>query len=310
MNFSWNTIRRNRISGAKLSRALVAAALFAMFVFVLAGAQGFSQAPAQGGGGGRNNQKVKPFKIVGNIYFVGMTDQTVLLIKTPEGHILMDTTFERMMPWVRESLDELGVNLRDIKYILNSHAHADHVEGDAAMKELTGAKIVFSEADGKTLANPPARNGRPQWKAVQADRLVKTGDTLTLGGTTLTAHVFPGHTRGATTWTMQVQEDGRTYNVVFWGGVGGVRDPLVNNAEWPTIVEDYLDSVRRARALPCDIFTDTHGESFGLSEKMNRLLAGEKPNPFYAPQECKDGFDRREAAFREDLAKQQAAAGR
>ncbi|MGH9785843.1 MAG: MBL fold metallo-hydrolase, partial [Terriglobia bacterium] len=131
MNSSWNAIQRNRISDAKLSRALVSAALFATFVFVLAGAQGFAQeAPAQGGGPGRrNNQKVKPFKIVGNIYFVGMTDQTVLLIKTPEGHILMDTTFERMMPWVRESLQELGVNLRDIKYILNSHAHADHVEG-------------------------------------------------------------------------------------------------------------------------------------------------------------------------------------
>jgi len=304
-----NVVRRNRVVGAKLSR-IFAAAIFAMFVFILAATQtSAQQAPAQGGGGGgRNNQKVKPFKIVGNIYFVGMTDQTVLLIKTPEGHILMDTTFERMMPWVRESLDELGINLRDIKYILNSHAHADHVEGDAAMKELTGAKIVFSEADGKTLANPPARNGRPQWKAVQPDITVKSGDTLTLGGTTLTAHVFPGHTRGATTWTMVAEEDGRKYNVVFWGGVGGLRDPLVNNKDWPTIVEDYRDSVRRAKALPCEIFTDTHGESFGLSAKMNRLLAGEKPNPFYAPQECREGFDRRVAAFEEQLAKEQAAA--
>ena len=307
MNSGWNAIRGNRIFGAKLSRSLVSAALFAMFVLVMAGAQGFSQAPAQGGGG-RNNQKVKPFKIIGNVYFVGMTDQTVLLIATPEGHILMDTTFERMMPWVRESIAELGFNLRDIKYILNSHAHADHVEGDAAMKELTGAKIVFSEADGKTLANPPARNGRPQWKPVQADRLVKTGDTLTLGGTTLTAHVFPGHTRGATTWTTVVEEDGKKYNVVFWGGVGGLRDPLVNNKDWPTIVEEYRDTMRRARVLPCEIFTDTHGESFGLTAKMNRLLAGEKPNPFYAPQECREGFDRREAAFEEQLAKERAAA--
>ena len=307
MNSMGNAIRGYRSFGARLSPTLLSAALFVLFV-VMAGAQGFSQAPAQGGGGGRDNQKVKPFKIVGNIYFVGMTDQTVLLIKTPEGHILMDTTFERMMPWVRESLQELGVNLRDIKYILNSHAHADHVEGDAAMKELTGAKIVFSEADGKTLANPTVRNGRPQWKAVQADRLVKEGDTLTLGGTTLTAHVFPGHTRGATTWTTVVEEDGKKYNVVLWGGVGGLRDPLVNNKDWPTIVEDYRDTMRRAKALPCEIFTDTHGESFGLTAKMNRLLAGEKPNPFYAPQECREGFDRREAAFEEQLAKERAAA--
>jgi metallo-beta-lactamase class B len=293
-----------------VSGGIVSAALFALFVFVFAAAPGFTQeAPAQGGPGGRNNQKVKPFKIAGNIYFVGMTDQTVLLIQTPQGHILMDTTFERMMPWVRESLQELGVNLRDIKYILNSHEHADHVDGHATMKELTGAQVVFSEAAAKLMASPPTgQDGRPRWKPVSADRIVKTGDTVTLGGTTLTAHVFPGHTRGATTWTTVVEEDGRKYNVVFWGGVGGLRDPLVNNKEWPTIVEDYRDSVRRAKALPCDIFTDTHGESFGLTAKMNRLLAGEKPNPFYAPQECREGFDRREKAFEEQLAKERAAA--
>ncbi len=297
-----DSVRRNRLLRANFSRALWSVALLA--VLFAAATQGFAQ-------GRRNNQKVKPFKIVGNVYFVGMTDQTVLLIATPEGHILMDTTFEPMVPWFRESIRELGFNERDIKYILNSHGHADHIAGHAIMKELTGAQVVMSEADGAVLANPQrGQDGNPRWKAVTADRFVKTGDTVTLGGTTLTAHVFPGHTRGATTWTMQVEEDGRTYNVVFWGGVGGLRQPLVNNAEWPTIVEDYLDSLRRARALPCDIFTDTHGESFGLSEKMNRLLAGEKPNPFYAPQECKDGFDRRERAFREELAKQQAEAAR
>ena len=301
-----DSVRRNRFLRANFSRALSRALWSVALLTVLfaAATQGFAQ-------GRRNNQKVKPFKIVGNVYFVGMTDQTVLLIATPEGHILMDTTFEPMVPWFRESIRELGFNERDIKYILNSHGHADHIAGHAIMKELTGAQVVMSEADGAVLANPQrGQDGNPRWKAVTADRFVKTGDTVTLGGTTLTAHVFPGHTRGATTWTMQVEEDGRTYNVVFWGGVGGLRQPLVNNAEWPTIVEDYLDSLRRARALPCDIFTDTHGESFGLSEKMNRLLAGEKSNPFYAPQECKDGFDRRERAFREELAKQQAQAAR
>ncbi len=291
-------MRTNRLGYVAFCALALLAVLFS------ASASGMAQ-------GRRNNQKVKPFKIVGNVYFVGMTDQTVLLIATPEGHILIDTTFERMVPWFRESIRELGFDERDIKYILNSHGHADHFAGHALMKEVTGAQVVMSEADGAVLANPQiGQDGQPRWKAVTPDRLVQTGDTVTLGGATLTAHVFPGHTRGATTWTMEAEEDGRRYDVVFWGGVGGIRQPLVSNAEWPTIVEDYLDTLRRARALPCDIFTDTHGESFGLTNKMNRLMAGQRPNPFYAPQECKDSLDRRERTFREQLAQQRAEAAR
>lgn len=178
------------------------------------------------------------------------------------------------------------------------------------MKELTGAKVVMSEADGKTLANPPMRDGRPQWKPVQPDITVKTGDTITLGGTTLTAHVFPGHTRGATTWTTVIEEDGWRYNVVLWGGVGGIREPFVNNANWPTLAGEYADSLRRAKRLPCDIYTEPHGESFALSAKMQRLLAGERPNPFFDPVACQELVVERERIFKEQLAKERAAVAR
>lgn len=301
--------KRNAIRSAG-SLALLLAAL------LVTAADGFAQAPPAAGGeragdGRRISEKVKPFKIIGNVYYVGGTDMTIFLLTTPQGHILIDSTYERDVPWIRQNIEELGFNVRDIKILLNSHAHADHIEAHSQMKELTGAQVVMSEADGKTLAEGGGigQNGRPRFKAVTPDRLIKTGDTVTLGGTTLTAHVFPGHTRGATTWVTQVEDGGKRYNFVFWGGIGGVREPFVNNRNWPTIAEDYADSLRRAKLLPCEIFTQGHTEGFAFMDKMNRLLKGEQPNPFYAPKECSDGLVERERDLQTELAKQRAAAG-
>lgn len=282
----------------------------------LIGASSFAQAPPaaggqRGGDGRRQSERVKPFKIIANIYYVGGTDMTVFLITTPQGNILIDSTYERDVPWIRQNIEELGYKMRDIKILLNSHAHADHIEAHSLMKELTGAQVVMSEADGKTLAEGGGigPDGKPRFKPVKADRLIKEGDTVTLGGTTLTAHVFPGHTRGATSWTTVVEDGGKRYNFVLWGGLGGIREPLVNNKEWPTIAEDYADSLRRAKLLPCEIFLEGHAEGFGFIDKMNRLLKGEQPNPFYAPQECKSSMEKREKDFQAQLAKERAAAG-
>jgi metallo-beta-lactamase class B len=273
---------------------------------------GFSQGGDRGGDGRRISERVKPFQIVANVYYVGGTDMTVFLITTPEGNILIDSTYERDVPWIRQNIEDLGFRMRDIKILLNSHAHADHIEAHAMMRELTGAQVVMSEADGKALSEGGGigRDGRPRFKPVQADRLIKSGDTVTLGGTTLTAHVFPGHTRGATTWTMPVEDGGRTYTFVFFGGIGGVREPFVNNPNWPTLADDYADTLRRAALLNCEFFTEGHTEGFGFMDKMKRLLAGEKPNPFYAPQECRQSLERRQRDFQAELAKQRAEVGR
>ncbi len=278
--------------------------LFLLFTLLLAGVEGLAQ-------GRRVNEKVKPFKLIGNIYYVGMSDMTIFLITTPQGHMLIDTGYEENVPWIRESIETLGFKMQDIKYMLNSHSHTDHVGGHGIMKELTGAQVVMSEADGAVLAVGGARpGGRQAYKPVKADRLVKEGDQVTLGGVTMTAHVFPGHTRGATTWTTVVEENGRRYNVVFWGGMGGIREPFVNNKEWPTIAEDYADSLKRAKTLSCDIFFEGHAEGFGFLDKMKKLQAGEQPNPFYQPAACREGIDKREREFQAELAKQRADAGR
>jgi len=300
---------RKRRSG-RLFWTLFRAMLFLPLAF--SAVLGFAQGGERGADGRRISEKVKPFKIVGNIHYVGGTDMTVFLITTPEGHILIDSTYERDIPWIRQNVEELGFNMRDIKVLLNSHAHADHIEAHSLMKELTGAQVVMSEADGATLAEGGgiASNGRPRFTPVKPDRLIRTGDTVTLGGTTLTAHVFPGHTRGATTWTTVVENRGESHTYVFWGGIGGIRQPFVNNSEWPTIAEDYADTLRRARQLSCEFFTEGHAESFGFMDKMNRLLKGEEPNPFYAQQECRESLEQRQRDFEAQLARERTEANR
>ena len=307
MNSNWYWTGRRRRS--KVSWTLFRAVLFVSLTF--SAAQVFAQGGERGADGRRISERMKPFTIVANIHYVGGTDMTVFLITTDEGHILIDSTYERDAPWIRENVEELGFNVRDIRFLLNSHAHSDHIEAHSVMKELTGAQVVMSEADGATLAEGGnvGPDGGPRYTPVKSDRLIRTGDTVTLGGTTLTAHVFPGHTRGATTWTTVVEDGGGRADFVFWGGLGGVRQPFVNNTAWPTIAEDYADTLRRARQLSCEFFTEGHVEGFGFIDKMNRLLKGEQPNPFYAPQECREGLEELERDFRAQLAKERAEAG-
>ena len=305
MSAKWHGIR-----GSKLPWTLFLAVLFVSLMFFAV--EGFAQGVERGADGRRISERVTPFTIVGNVHYVGGTDMTVFLITTAEGHILIDSTYERDVPWIQQNVEELGFNVQDIRFLLNSHAHADHIEAHGLMKELTGAQVVMSEVDAATLAEGGGigADGRPRYRPVKADRVIRTGDTVTLGGTTLTAHVFPGHTRGATTWTTVVEDGGERTNFVFWGGLGGVRQPFVNNTAWPTIAEDYADTLRRARALPCEFFTEGHAEGFGFIDKMNGLLEGDQPNPFYAPQECREGVEEQERGFQAQLAKERAEAGR
>ena len=306
MSLKWHGIR-----GSKLSCTMFRAVLFvSLMCFAV---DGFAQGGERGADGRRISERVAPFTIVGNVHYVGGTDMTVFLITTAEGHILIDSTYERDVPRIQQSIESLGFNVRDIRFLLNSHAHADHIEAHGLMKELTGAQVVMSEVDAATLAEGGGMgaDGRPRYRPVEADRIIRTGDTVTLGGTTLTAHVFPGHTRGATTWTTVVDDGVRPADFVFWGGLGGVRQPFVNNTAWPTIAEDYADTLRRAKALPCEFFTEGHADGFGFIGKMNRLRKGARlNNPFYAPQECREGVEQQELGFQAQLAKERAEAGR
>jgi metallo-beta-lactamase class B len=252
------------------------------------------------------NAPVKPFQIIGNVYYVGVAGVSSFLIATPKGHILIDTGFEMTVPRITNNLARLGFRLQDIKILLSSHAHLDHTGGHALMKALTGAKIYISEADAILLANGGTADfstystNMIAYTPAKADRLLHDSDEVELGGSRLVCHLTPGHTKGCTTWTMAVKDGGQTRTVLFFGSttvLDGV--PLLNNPKYPTIAQDYASTFKKLKGLPCDVFLAPHGSFFGLSEKTRRL--GNGSNPFIDPKGYREFIRQSEQAFEERL---------
>jgi metallo-beta-lactamase class B len=263
------------------------------------------------------NEKKEPFRMIGNIYWVGHSQVGSFLIKTSQGNILMDTTSPEEAEWTRENIEKLGIKMRDIKIMINSHTHAEHMGGFPMFKELTGARIIMSKLAADEVATGGRtdfrEDGSEQYKPFKADQIVADGGTVTLGEVTLTAHLTPGHTKGCTTWTTTVEEDGKKYNALFFCGMataGIDRAPLLNNPKYPNIVEDYQRSFKVLRALPCDAWFYPRATTIKLQEKEARLNKGEKPNPFVDPAGCKGYIDEYEGLFTDQLNQQLAAAGK
>jgi metallo-beta-lactamase class B len=252
-----------------------------------------------GGVSGEWNDPVTPFHVVGNIHYVGASGVSAFLIKTKAGSIVIDGGFRETAPLIEKSIAALGVRLADVEYLLNSHAHFDHAGGLAALKKASGARLVASEGDA-----PRLRAGTPEQPAVSVDRVVKDGDTVSLGGVVLTARVTPGHTPGCTTWTMTTEEAGKPLEVVFYCSTS-VVDRLVGNTGYPGIVADYERSFARLRDLPCDVFLGPHPEFFQMAAKRERALKGE-PNPFIDPGELRRYVGSSEQKFREALKKERS----
>jgi metallo-beta-lactamase class B len=254
------------------------------------------------------NQRVRPFRIIGNIYYVGASEVSSFLITTPNGHILLDSGFAETVPLIADGIKQLGFKIEDVKVLINSHAHYDHAAGLAQLKRLTGAQLMLSEPDAATVGN--GGKGDFQWgdmltyEPVRADRLLQDKDRVELGGVTMIARLTPGHTKGCTTWLMNVTEDGRTYGVVFVGSTTVPGYTLVNNPKYPNIASDYEYTFRLLRSLPCDVFLGPHGSFFNLKGKAERLAHGEKPNPFIEGKSYRAFLDRTETDFLDLLSKQ------
>jgi metallo-beta-lactamase class B len=253
-----------------------------------------------------------PFRIAGNLYYVGNQDLANYLIVTPKGNILINSDFESNVPMLKASIEKLGFKFSDTKILLISQAHADHAAASALIKQKTGAAYMVMDADvsaiesgGKTDFHY-GNDATMFFKPAKVDRVLHDGDEVKLGDTVLVAHLTPGHTKGCTTWTMTVNDKGKNLNVVIVGGLAvnpGYK--LLNNTAYPTIRQDYEHMWQVLNTLPVDIFLGAHGIYFDLLGKYARVKNGDR-NPFIDPAGYKKLITEKEQEYQTELQKQKA----
>ena len=244
------------------------------------------------------------FRIAGNLYYVGTADLAVYLIHTPQGNILINSDYEQDLPLIRASIQKLGFKYNDTRILLISHAHGDHDAATGVIRKETGAKLMVMEPD--VAEEQSTARGRP---GAHVDRILHDGEIVELGDSKLIARLTPGHTKGCTTWTMQVEEGGRTLNAVIIGSPN-VNDGyiLVGNTKYPQIAQDYVKTFALLKSLPCDLFLGAHGAYFGLKAKYEKMKLG-GPNPFIDPDGYRAYVAERENAFRKEWERQKKSNG-
>jgi metallo-beta-lactamase class B len=255
------------------------------------------------------NQPVPPFRIAGNLYYVGATEVSSFLITTSQGDFLLDGGFAETAQQIERNVAQLGFKIEDIKILLNSHAHFDHAGGLAELKQKSSAKFIANAGDaellktgghgdfrfGDTLLFPP----------IQPDQIIRDGESIRLGDQVMTAHSTPGHTKGNTTWTTKIRDGDKTYDVVFVGSQSSLDYKFVGQESYPGIRADFEKSFAILKNLPCDIFLGSHGSFFNFLEKRERVLRGEM-NAFIDPDGYKRYLMESEKDFREKVAKQES----
>ena len=262
---------------------------------------------------------VPPFQIADNLYYVGSQELAAYLVTTGAGNILINANLETSPPQIRASVEKLGFRWTDIKILLNSQAHFDHMAGAAQILRETGAKNMVMEGDADVVES----GGRtdflagigavPSYPPAKVDRVLHDGDTVELGGVTLTAHKTAGHTRGCTTWTFPVhlsgEPDDRLRNAVIVGGVMFWSDfRLIDagdqKASYPGIAEDFASTFRVLQSLPCDVFLGAHGSYFSLKSKLAGI-AEKGPRVLIDPAGYNQFVGKGQAAFESALKKEE-----
>ena len=258
-------------------------------------------APVDGSAQGGWDDPFPAHQVMDNLYFVGTGGLGTFLVTTPEGHILINTDFERTIPLIEESVAALGFDLDDVKIILGSHAHGDHQAADVFLRERTGAQVMIMQED---VAGWQRMN---RGDNIPIERILHDGDEVTLGGTTLVAHRTPGHTRGCTSWGVELEEGGETYNALIVCSFGvNPGYNLIDNPNYRDQADDYRATFAKARAMPVDVFLGSHGSFYGLRGKHETLQSRSEgdPNPFVDRAGFLSYVDRYEQRFQASLEEQ------
>jgi metallo-beta-lactamase class B len=251
-------------------------------------------------------EPAEPFRIAGNLYYVGANDVAAFLITGPEGHIVLDGGYPSTAPMIMASIAKLGFNIKDVKVLLNSEPHPDHAGGLGVLQQASGAELWASEASAYTLASGGddpdivlplralIRIGVVGYPAMQVDHRFKDGDTIRVGPLALTAHVTGGHTRGCTSWSFPVRDGDRVLNVVSACDLV----PLLG-MQYPEQGADLERSFRVLRSLPADIWVTCHARWWGRYRKfVARATAKDPVEPFIDPEGYRAYIDAAEAQFR------------
>lgn len=253
------------------------------------------------------NRPVAPFRILGNIHYVGTAGISAYLITSPKGHILIDGGMQESAAQIAANIEKLGFRLRDVKILLINHAHWDHSGGLAELKRLTGARLLASAADrpGLEAGKLDYRDDVLSAPPVQVDEVIGDGTQINLGGNMLTTHLTPGHTKGCTSWTMQVPSGGDSLTVLFACSLTVADQPLVPGHGYDAAVSDFRATFARLKAMQADVFLGFHPAQFDFEAKRAKLEAGDA-EAFVDPGELRRRVDAAEAAFDAELAKQKA----
>ncbi|MBK5298199.1 MAG: subclass B3 metallo-beta-lactamase [Vicinamibacteria bacterium] len=249
------------------------------------------------------NLPFAPFTVAGPVHYVGTSELGAYLITTPEGHVLIDGGLPESAPLIERSIRQIGFKVDDVEVLLTTQAHFDHVGSLAALQTASGGKVMVMEGDAAVVETGGKGDylfgDRMPFPAVKVDRVLRDGDTVTLGGITLRAVLTPGHTKGCTTWTTEITEGGPTLTVLFAGSTGvNPGTVLPSMPTYPTIGADYDRAFRVQAALSPDIWLAAHASLFGLADKREKQKAG-GPNPFIDPDGWKRSVENRRKAHAE-----------